>query len=309
MRKLIIFTVITMLASAAFLQAQQKDTLAVTKITAGKSLSLKIASENKSIVMGRITEALTANLTHAFQSTRRFEVLTRSDLDAVSKEADLSASGNASVESGAAQGALKGAKYIVSVEITDFQDYTEKARFESLERTAEKRILRLGAVASVINSTTGAILETSSVSVNESDISDLPTNVSANGNLNDSLIAEISRILAERIAQNICDAISPARALDYAMGTLSFNRGANSGVKVGDVYEIFHMGKALIDPETGEKLGNNEIYVGTLTVNRVNAKFSQGVPKLSVEALNADECFKDVSNIILRKQKAPAQNN
>ena len=50
------------------------------------------------------------------------------------------------------------------------------------------------------------------------------------------------------------------------------NRGNDSGLHVGDVFDIFEPGEELVDPQTGESLGSTETEVGKARVVRINPK-------------------------------------
>jgi curli biogenesis system outer membrane secretion channel CsgG len=52
------------------------------------------------------------------------------------------------------------------------------------------------------------------------------------------------------------------------------NQGSSAGVKVGDKFTVYDPGEALIDPDTGAKLGSTEKQVGTATVTEVQEKFA-----------------------------------
>jgi hypothetical protein len=52
------------------------------------------------------------------------------------------------------------------------------------------------------------------------------------------------------------------------------NRGEGSGIAVGDIYQIFSVGEALIDPVTKDSLGAAEALLGEVQVARVNPRFS-----------------------------------
>jgi len=52
------------------------------------------------------------------------------------------------------------------------------------------------------------------------------------------------------------------------------NAGASSGVKVGDKFNVFDPGEALVDPDTGVKLGSTEKQIGTATVAEVQERFA-----------------------------------
>ena len=55
-----------------------------------------------------------------------------------------------------------------------------------------------------------------------------------------------------------------------------FNRGAGTDVEVGDEYNVYALGEEMVDPDTGEKLGSEEVLVGKMTVVEVSPKFSKG---------------------------------
>ena len=52
------------------------------------------------------------------------------------------------------------------------------------------------------------------------------------------------------------------------------NLGSASGLKVGDTFDIIHPGEALIDPDTGAKLGSLDKQTGSGTVVEVQEKFA-----------------------------------
>src|SRR5262249_39053433 len=52
------------------------------------------------------------------------------------------------------------------------------------------------------------------------------------------------------------------------------NLGDLSGIKVGDRFGVFDAGEALIDPDTGAKLGSDERQTGSGAVVEVQSKFA-----------------------------------
>ena len=52
------------------------------------------------------------------------------------------------------------------------------------------------------------------------------------------------------------------------------NLGALSGIKLGDRFNVFNAGEALIDPDTGAKLGTDEKQTGSGAVVEVQSKFA-----------------------------------
>jgi hypothetical protein len=77
----------------------------------------------------------------------------------------------------------------------------------------------------------------------------------------------------------LSNAAAPAGGLEGKIikidGTRAYiNLGASSGIKVGDRFNVFSVGDALIDPDTGKKLGADEKQTGNGTVSDVQAEFA-----------------------------------
>jgi hypothetical protein len=81
--------------------------------------------------------------------------------------------------------------------------------------------------------------------------------------------------MAERIAIHVTDVIFPIKVLIKNDKEVTINRGEGAGVAVGDTFNVFALGKQLIDPDTGEKLGNQEVNVGKVKITEVDPKFSK----------------------------------
>lgn len=273
------FSILTILVSALALPAQtaEKATIAVAKVGATTALVNDMRAKGTTSAMERVVQSIDANLSAALQATRKFSVLSRSDIDIVLKEQDFAASGNVSAVSEAAKsGSLKGAKYVVSVLVDDFQDYVQKENFATIGKTLETRKIRIGAIANVINATTGEIAETANFIITNDGISDRDLSIqTSGGSSTDSLTATLARGICSQIAGKVADVAFPAKILAKTGKFATFNRGEGMGVSVGDVYEIFAAGEEIKDPDTGEVLGSEEIPVGKMRVVSVGPKFSR----------------------------------
>ena len=297
------------LASAALAFAAQgasggasKTTVAVTKVVATKSLIESVKSNGGMNSLGRILESMNANLSAALLKTRKFEVLTRSDIDALVAEQQFGASGNVNVKTAAKAGQFKGAQYVISVAVDDYQDYMRKRNFASLNKSVETRVIRFGAVASLIDATTGAIKETANFVISNEDRKDEDTGaMTSGGNLTDAIIAMLSRSICTSISLKISDIIFPAKIIGKSGKNVMFNRGEGTGVSVGDIFEVFALGEAMIDPDTGENLGAEETLIGVVRVTAVLPKFSKAV------IVGEDNGIAKTQ--ILRPQKAAAPQN
>ena len=57
---------------------------------------------------------------------------------------------------------------------------------------------------------------------------------------------------------------------------MTINAGAQSGVQVGDQLTVFHNGKEIKDPATGEVLDVQVDQIGTLTIRTVRDRIAIG---------------------------------
>jgi hypothetical protein len=81
--------------------------------------------------------------------------------------------------------------------------------------------------------------------------------------------------MAQKIANHFADVIFPAKVLVKRDNIVTINRGEGGGVAVGDVFNVFALGEAMIDPDTKESLGREEVKVGKVKITQVGTKTSQ----------------------------------
>lgn len=264
------------LFAAAPAWGQQLDTIGISPVKANSSVERAAEAAGKTLSLDRVVEALDGQLQSAIHGTRRFEVVARSDLDSVFLEQAFAESGNIADgdDSAAASFQVRGVKYVLVAGIDDFQDYEETATFEGLGQRASRRVIRFSAVARIFDSSTGTLLETANFQIRNEDVDRAMTRVRSDGQLSDELLVAITRMMAEKIAVRVVDVIFPARVLAITGQQVTINRGDGTGIKAGDVWEVFSLGEEMIDPDTGMSFGQEEIMVGKVRVNRVNPRFS-----------------------------------
>jgi curli biogenesis system outer membrane secretion channel CsgG len=227
--------------------------------------------------LDRIIQSLDSQLIDRVNATRKFDVLSRSDLADIIKEQDLGASGNVDTKTAAKAGQLAGAKYLLVATVDDFQDYFERAIFEGTGRSATKRVFRLSIVGKIYDSSTGKLLESANFQTGNDAFKQIQEERSYsvnNGLLSDEMMVAISRNMAEKIANHVVDVIFPAKVLIKRDNTVTINRGEGGGVAEGDVFNVFALGEELKDPDTGEVLGREEVKVGQVKISQVNPKTS-----------------------------------
>lgn len=226
----------------------------------------------------QIVDAADTQLLNAVEQTRKFELVPR-DLNAVIREQDLAMSGNVNRLDPQAAKALQmaGVKYVAIVTVDNFQDITQTMQLEGgLGKTnAERRVIQLQAVVQVVESTKGTVLRSTNVKIEESATSETLAGASVEGRATNALTGSVSRELATRSANEITDVIFPAKVIGYTMGVITFNRTKSSGVDSGQYWELFAPGPNMVDPDTGESLGAEEISIGWCVVTDAGEKFSK----------------------------------
>jgi curli biogenesis system outer membrane secretion channel CsgG len=266
-------TLLPLLVSAQ----EGKSTLAVSSIKATPSLAASVKPDKK-LEMDRIIESLDGQLVDRINATRKFDVVGRSDLKDVISEQDLGASGNVDAKTAAQAGKLTGAKYLLVATVDDFQDYVEKATFEGTGRAATKRVFRFSVVGKIYDSTTGKLLESANFQTGSDAFKQIQQErnyVVKDGELSDEMMIAVSRDMAEKIANRIADVVFPAKVLVKRDNEITINRGEGAGMMVGATFNVYALGQELIDPDTKELLGREEVKVGKVKVTQVNPKTSQ----------------------------------
>lgn len=243
----------------------QKKVLSVANVKVSESLLEKSKSNNTDMSLKQITEALNGLLVNALNSTGKFEIKTRANLDVLMEENALT--GNTVNLQGL------GSDFAVAPKIDDFQDYIERATFGGIGAVAEKRILTLGTTIIITDNTSGTILTTASFQLSNKDVENVITS-DRNARASDSLIRQIADKMAKTMANRVVDVLNPAVILSLRGQLVTINRGDGTSFAVGQKFEVFALGETLIDPDTGENLGREEFPVGMVEVIRVNPSTS-----------------------------------
>ena len=263
--------------TASLLAAVSKSTQVDTTTVSGNETKSESVLLDTKQELNRIIESLDGQLIDRVNATRKFDVLSRSDLADVIKEQDLGASGNMDAKTAAKAGKLAGAKYLLVTTVDDFQDYFERAVFEGSGRTATKRVFRFSIVGKIYDSTTGKLLESANFQTGNDAFKQIQQERSYsvnNGLLSDEMMVAVARGMAEKIAGHVMDVIFPAKVLIKRENIVTINRGDGGGVVEGDIFNVFAQGAELKDPDTGEVLGREEIKVGKVKISQVNPKTS-----------------------------------
>src|SRR5712692_10122801 len=218
----------------------------------------------------------------------KFSVVERDKLKLALQEQGLAAAGAVDPTTAAKVGRILGVKYVVTGAIDKFNientkgslgmfgvggykvqsSATINVRF--IDTTTAERVVSLSADGEV--KTGGGSLKGASLSRE------------TEWGIASETIQKAAKAVVEKLADGeylarISSAATPAGGVEGRIikveGTRAWiNLGALAGIKVGDRVNVFEVGEALIDPDTGAKLGADERQTGNGAVVEVQSKFA-----------------------------------
>jgi hypothetical protein len=257
------------LALGPFLVAQDapgKKSLAIINIKATPAVTQRMNNQGVGLALEQVVQSLNSQVTDRIVNSRRFDVIDRSEVESYVRE------------SGATGGVFKFTKsdYVLTIELDSFNDRSETKHFASLGRTSVARVVEASAVAKMTVGTTGKLFATANIKVSAREVENSSTkSTNKVGEASDDLINRAARDLAQQLAARAVDFVYPARIIGKRDRVVTINRNDQSGIKVGQVWEVFVLGDELIDPDTGES-AMEEVFVGKVRITRVTPQNSQG---------------------------------
>ena len=196
---------------------------------------------------------------------RRFAVLDRRAGDLYEQEKRLLQSTDVDAAEGARLGKVLGADYLLYGTVDRI---AVEERQRNIRLTGETRTTALAAAQvrySVLAVATRQVKWSSAVELEHAPDEELWPEQQAEAVLDD---------IAARIVDELTENIYPPVVMQVlGAGIVALNRGGNT-VAAGDLFEVFALGAALIDPDTGESLGRLELPVGFVRITTVKPKYS-----------------------------------
>ena len=266
MKKQIIFLLIASVFGTSSAWAARK-VIAVSQVKIAPSIEIAAKANGTQLSLQRVAEAIDGQTIDSLNGTRKFEVVARSDSDALLEEAGATGQNFQ----------LGEADYLIVPSIDDFQDFVETATFGGIGKVVQKRKIRLGMVARIYDVKNGnKLVESANFQLDNKDIEQLMNQSVREGSFSDALLRKIAEEMGSKTANRVVDVIYPAKVIALTGSQATINRGDGTGIAKGQMWDVFALGEEMIDPDTGESLGGNEVKVGSLRIDRVTPKFSSG---------------------------------
>lgn len=232
---------------------------------------------------------LTVMLESALFDSGRFVVVQREQLKDVIAEQDLAASGRTAGAKKVAQtGKIRPAKYIASGAITEAQEDTTGTdggiNIRGFRIGGGRSTAQITAIITLTDTTTGEIVAKERV-VGKAGNVGLRVGYSGaiGGDIGGFVKTPMGEAAQDVINQAVAFLASKMKDMPFEgnvvqvakNGQIIINRGSEFGVEVGQKLVMIEQGEELVDPTTGELLGEEEgEEIGTLKVVRVSEKVS-----------------------------------
>jgi len=236
----------------------------------------------------RLGEAAADVFVTDMMETGKFSMIEREKLGAILAEQNLGASGRVTPQTAARIGKLLGADLILTGSVSQFSVSSTGGGISRLQVgvTTGKVTLQ----ARLVNTTTGEIIVAAEADNKKRLVDARYKGVNFKQRFDRGLAHEVMHPAVEKMVVKIVDktqgltgTAAPSshsgRVIKVEGGKVWINLGASSGIKVGDVYDVYRKGEELIDPDTGQSLGAEEEKVGEIEVTEVKSKYSLGTVK------------------------------
>ncbi len=237
--------------------------------------------------------SLMADIENALRNGRKFEVLTRraSAMAAVRKEQMLAAS-DLSSGNAAQSGQISNAQAIVNVEVLSFSfGRSSRAVPNIANKWTVSDSCSIELSVQIIDTRTTSILASFPIKSSNSSGTAVVNSV---GGASTSVLDKALENAAGSLANRVSDTIFPINVVSVKGKQIWINRGDDSGMKLGEIFEVFEPGEEMFDPQTKESLGTTETEVGKAKVTRIN-------PKVSVVELTSGDPAGIKTGFILRR--------
>lgn len=258
-------------AAAASLEAQ-RETIAVASVKVVPAVATKLSNARKTLSAEQMSQSLMEQFINSLNATRKFQVVVRSDLKDLITDDDKSRALNPDKQKGFN---LAETKYLAVLTVDDYEDQTQRLEQKITNTTLTKRTIRLSLIAKIYETASGKLLESTSKSIASTDAQQTLNEASNDSEVTDSLVRTVVKDSADWAATQVADVIFPVKIIAKTDKTVTVNRGEGSGIAVDQVWRVFAVGKEMIDPDTKEVLGREEVEIGKVRIADVLPKFSR----------------------------------
>lgn len=232
---------------------------------------------NLSITRTLVEREFSNQLINFLTKSRKFNMLTRTQIQKVMDENKLTESDWAKPGQIEKMGKLLVADYLVTGVINRLEFQVIQQNIQITGETTPRVVATFKCQFQVIESSSGKIVMADQV-INKLKSMDVRREIPVSER-KDWTLSDFKDLLftktASEVGNSILAGVYPVKIVEVTGNNVVLNRGKGAGVAAGQIYLIVNQGKPIIDVDTGESLGGSEEEVGTIEITSVEVKFSK----------------------------------
>ena len=276
MQKIIVLLLALFFVQASYAAPARQPTMAVLPF----QLSPVIGTTNigELAITRTLAEREFSNqLIQFLAKSRKFNMLTRTQIDKVIAENRLTESYWAQPGQIEIMGKLLVADYLVTGVINRFEVSAVRQNIAITGEVLPRLVATFKSQFQVIESSTGKIVLADQV-IKKIRFDEIRREIPSSerrywtaADYKDLLFTKA----ATEVGNAILAGIYPIKVIKVSSNGVVLNRGRGVGIEVGNQCLVMHQGEAIVDVDTGELLGGSEEQVGLIEVTSVEGKFSK----------------------------------
>lgn len=231
----------------------------------------------------KIGDGISDMLATSLMKTGKFDLYERKKMDAILEEQKLGLTGLITPETAVKMGKLLGVQYIVIGSVNQFGQKEEGGSAFGI--SINSLVARVGADIRIVKVESGQIMaaesgvgEESSTGVSIANADILPTELDFGSKGFDQTIIGKATV---KCVNDLSDKIGKAfgfqglegKIMKISTGKVFINMGKDSGVTLGQVFQVMRKGEDMKDPDTGEVLGSEDTKIGLVKIIEIKDKF------------------------------------
>ncbi len=293
MKSIIIIMMMMVLVNVNVFAEEGTTTGQQKQVEAEGKLVIVIGSfANKSSGDDKIFQTLIDRIKSSIVNTRKFDVIERARLGELQKEKELA-------EAGVTEG--KRLDLDKKVKSAGFKIYgtvlslgVDSTSLKTGGMSAEKMVAKVELQLEFSNVENGKVEASKIIKATESASQTAGKKTEKSSNMAEQVLNEAVATASKKVVAELMNLAYPPKIISVSRRSATVNLTQEQTEK-GAIYEVKAMGKELIDPDTGESLGQRESMIGEVTVISVMPKMAEVKP---IDGLLCDDL--DVGMILRR---------
>ncbi len=233
--------------------------------------------ENKTNATDDLFQNLRTHITNEIVNTRKFEVVEREQFENVISEMELAQRGMINEDNVAKPGDFISAGYGIYGSVLSLGYDHASGTVGNV--TAERKTALVEIQLRLSDLKKNKIIASKEViaRASQSDISSRGVRSTSQGTI-DPIIEEAIRRASLKIVDELMELAYPIKILSVQDKWVFINL-PKERAKIYDIYNVYNVGEELIDPDTGESLGNEESFAGKIKIIDIKPKYAVAVPE------------------------------